>query len=253
MSKTIYVLDHGAVALKDSMGNDASIVEAARVSHDEDDLAGADPLRDKNLIRYLMDNRHTSPFEMVEFKFYVKAPIFIFRQWHRHRTWNYNEVSARYTQLPDEMFIPELESIGLQSTSNKQARTLGDLEPERRAELEKSLLLYSDTIQRSYSTYAILLHTYKWPRELARCVLPFAIYSKMYAKVDLHNLFHFLGLRLHEHTQKETRVYAEAMAEFVKPVVPEAWACFERVLRHNAEFRAYLAKRRKEEKERNAE
>lgn len=243
------ILDHGELILRDFMGSDHAIAEAARVSNDNAETEVVNPFDDANTIRYLMDNRHTTPFEMVEFKFYVKAPIFVFRQWHRHRTWNYNEVSARYTQLPDEMFIPELMTIGKQSTSNKQARTLEQLTPKERLKLEDSLIEYQTGLQASYQLYERLNGFYEWPRELARAVLPFAIYSKMYAKVDLHNLFHFIGLRDHDHAQHEVQVYARGMLELIRPVVPEACKAYERVINYRNEFTQYLALVRKAERD----
>lgn len=220
--QNIPVLDHGSVRLVDHMGNDLSIVRAARVSYNADWRTGQDEGKDEKLIHYLMKNRHTTPFESVTFTFEVKAPVFVFRQWHRHRTQSYNEVSARYTELPDEMYIPDLEFIGKQSTHNKQVRTLGELSSEDRKRLEESLYLYETHLTQSYDTYQRLLNEYEWPRELARAVLPFAIYSKMFTTMNLHNLFHFLGLRLHAHAQHEIRVYAVAMLELIEPIVPIA-------------------------------
>src|SRR5687768_15107954 len=119
----ISVLDHGFIRLVDSMGSDLSVVRSARVSYDAEWRTGEDEGKDAKLINYLMKNRHTSPFESVTFTFEVKAPIFVFRQWHRHRTWSFNEVSARYSELPEEFYVPAVEQITTQSTSNKQMRT----------------------------------------------------------------------------------------------------------------------------------
>jgi thymidylate synthase (FAD) len=213
-------LDHGYVILVDCMGDDKAIVEGARVSYDDLDLAGVDEEKDKKLIRYLYKNKHSSPFEQVEFKFQVQAPIFVFRQWHRHRTWSLNEMSARYTILPELFYVPEIMDIGEQSARSKQAR---DLKENERAEHIRSQIRTS--CGEAFSEYRQLLG-WGCPRELARSVLPVATYSKMVAKVDLHNLFHFLKLRLHPHAQYEIRVYAEAMLRMITPVVPVAAEVF---------------------------
>ena len=214
------VLDHGLVRLVDHMGSDLSIVRAARVSYDADWRTGDDAGKDEKLIAYLLKNHHTSPFEAVTFTFEVKAPLFVFRQWHRHRTWSYNEVSARYAELPEEFYVPELGDITTQSASNKQMRT-DQQNPQ--AVLMQSYMRKS--MMDAFALYKELL-AQGCPRELARTVLPCSTYSRMFASVDLHNLFHFLRLRLHEHAQKEIRVYAEAMLELVQPVVPAAVAAF---------------------------
>lgn len=220
----IKVLDHGLVRLVDHMGNDLSIVRAARVSYDADWRTGEDEGKDEKLIAYLMKNHHTSPFEAVTFTFEVKAPLFVFRQWHRHRTWSYNEVSARYSELPEEFYVPELSDITHQSESNKQMRT---------SEQHDNALLMQSYMRKSmmdaFALYKELL-AQGCPRELARGVLPTSTYSRMFATVDLHNLFHFLRLRLHEHAQKEIRVYAEAMLELVEPIVPYAVAAFKETM-----------------------
>ena len=229
----VKVLDHGYVRLVESMGSDLSIVRAARVSYDAAWRSGVDAGKDEKLIHYLMINRHNTPFEMVEFTFEIKAPIFVFRQWHRHRTWSYNEVSARYTELPEEFYVPELEKIGTQSKSSKQARVIQDQDLARQTRTQhladygliQSRNLYIDKCKEAHQHYKFLLAR-GWPRELARSVLPVSTYSKMFAKVDLSNLFHFLGLRLHEHAQYEIRVYAQAMLDLIQPIVPvavEAW------------------------------
>jgi thymidylate synthase (FAD) len=246
------LLDHGVLELENYMGSDHGIAKAARVSNDRD-REDVDPFKDANTIRYLMDNRHTTPFEMVSFQFYVRAPIFVFRQWHRHRTWSYNEVSARYTQLPNEMFIPDIMTIGKQSKSNKQARILGDLGTAEREKLEQSLMEYESGIRDSYELYERLFTFYEWPRELARAVLPFAIYSKMYAKTDLHNLFHFIGLRDHDHAQHEVQVYARGMLDLIRPIVPEAVKVYERISSYRNEFTLYLAEKRRAERNANKE
>ena len=218
----INVLNHGSVRLVESMGSDLSIVRSARVSYDAEWRAGADDGKDAKLIDYLVKNHHTSPLECVQFTFEVKAPIFVFRQWHRHRTWSFNEVSARYSELPEEFYIPELSQITTQSTSNKQMRT--DVEHPQAAHVQEAI---SAACAVSFDTYHALLKA-GVPRELARCVLPANTYSRMFATVDLHNLAHFLKLRLHEHAQYEIRMYAQAMLDLVEPVVPVAVAALKR-------------------------
>jgi thymidylate synthase (FAD) len=220
----IKVLDHGLVRLVDHMGNDLSIVRAARVSYDADWRTGDDAGKDEKLISYLMKNHHTSPFEAVTFTFEVKAPLFVFRQWHRHRTWSYNEVSARYAELPEEFYVPKLSDITHQSESNKQMRN-DELHPQ--ADVIRIAMI--DSMVSNFALYKRLLSR-GCPRELARSILPCSTYSRMFATVDLHNLFHFLRLRLHEHAQKEIRVYAEAMLELVEPIVPYAVAAFKETM-----------------------
>lgn len=217
----IAVLDHGYVRLVDQMGNDMSIVRAARVSYN------AEPRNDgsdEKLIHYLLRNRHTSPFESVSFTFEVKAPIFVLRQWHRHRTWSYNEVSARYAELPDECYVPAPEVIGAQSKDNKQVRDLG--QPYDAMHAATSAELIRRATQQAHNVYKHLLNR-GVPRELARSVLPVATYSRMFGTVDLHNLFHFLRLRLHPHAQYEIRIYAQALLDLIRPVVPISVAAWE--------------------------
>ncbi len=215
MTKEINVLNHGSVKLVEHMGSDLSIVRSARVSYDADWREGGD---DAKLIDYLVKNRHTSPFESVVFTFEVKAPIFVFRQWHRHRTWSFNEVSARYSELPEEFYIPEVSQITTQSKSNKQMRT--DVEHPRAQDIQN---IVSRQCAFAFQSYHQLIEI-GCPRELARGVLPVNTFSRMFATVDLHNLAHFLKLRLHEHAQYEIRVYAQAMLELIEPVVPVAVA-----------------------------
>jgi len=214
------VLDHGHVRLIESMGSDLSIVRNARVSYDAEWRAGDDEGKDAKLLNYLLKNKHTSPFESCVFTFDVKAPIFVFRQWHRHRTWSFNEISARYAELPEEFYVPKLDQITTQSSSNKQMRT--DVQHPQANELQELIKLQSEA---AHATYRALIEKGA-PRELARSVLPVGTYSHMFATVDLHNLFHFLKLRLHEHSQYEIRVYAKAMLELIEPVVPVSTAAF---------------------------
>lgn len=220
MTDRIDVLDHGFVRLVESMGSDLSVVRAARVSYDAAWRAGTDAGSDARLIDRLWRDRHTSPFEAVEFQFEVKAPIFVFRQWHRHRTWSFNELSGRYRELPEEFYLPDQSIVGQQSKSNKQGRE--DSAVDRLAAIR--------TIQRQNEASFALYHrliSEDWPRELARTVLPVATYSHMFAKVDLRNLLHFFDLRLDPHAQYEIRVYAEAMLNLARGVAPSCVAAWE--------------------------
>jgi thymidylate synthase (FAD) len=209
----------GFVRMVNFMGGDLDIVRSARVSYNADWRAEEED-KDAKLIKYLWKNKHTSPFECVQFTFEVKAPIFVFRQWHRHRTWSYNEISARYTELDEGCYVPDMDKITTQSKDNKQMRTT---EVNQRANVIHQMMINQNKL--SLEAYDILL---KWgtPRELARTVLPVAAYSRMFATVDLHNLFHFLELRLHEHSQYEIRVYADAMLKLITPIVPIAVSAF---------------------------
>jgi len=217
----IDLLDHGYIRLVDHMGDDLSIIRSARVSHAADWRTGEDADKDEKLIRYLMFHRHTTPFESVTFTFEVKAPIFVYRQWHRHRTQSYNEVSARYTELPEEYYIPNLEHIGTQSKTTKQARNM-EVQSKMAGQYRNYLKTHSET---GFKEYRMALDI-GIPRELARLFLSFNTYSRMFTTMNLHNLLHFLHLRLDEHAQYEIRVYAEAIRELIEPIVPismQAW------------------------------
>jgi thymidylate synthase (FAD) len=218
------VLDHGLVRLVDSMGSDLSVVRAARVSHDADWRTGEDQGKDQNLINYLWRNRHTTPFEAVTFTFEVKAPIFVLRQWHRHRTWSYNEVSARYTELPEEFYIPEASIIGQQSKTDKQARSIAE---DGVVEHIWATIAIRTQCEQAFKSYRYMLER-GIPRELARSVLPVATYSRMFATVNLLNLLRFLTLRCDPHAQYEIRCYAEAMRDLAAAVVPVSMAAWEK-------------------------
>ena len=213
------VLDHGFVRVVDYMGDDSAIVQAARVSYGK----GTKAVRaDRGLIRYLLRHRHTTPFEMCELKIHVKLPIFVARQWIRHRTANVNEYSARYSVLDREFYLPRPEDLAVQSDNNKQGR--GEvLSVEQAAEV---LDLLRRDAEQTYDTYASLMDEFSLARELARMNLPVNYYTQWYWKVDLHNLLHFLSLRLDPHAQYEIRVFAEAIADFVKDWVPLTWEAF---------------------------
>ena len=209
------VLDHGFVRLVDSMGDDTSIVRSARVSYDAEWRAGDDKGSDRRLLRYLWNNGHTSPFEAVTATFEVKAPIFVARQWMRHRTQSYNEVSARYTELPEEIYVPALDQITTQSTDNKQMRT-----DQVHTEAQKIQNCIRETDQSQFDAYKVLLEM-GCPRELARGVLPVNTYTHFFATANLNNWLKFLNERQHEHAQYEIRVYADAINELLKNIVPE--------------------------------
>ena len=215
-------LDHGYVRMVDSMGDDLSVVRAARVSYDAAWRAGEDQGSDHRLINYLWTHHHTTPFEAVTFTFEVKAPIFVFRQWHRHRTWSYNELSARYRELPEEFYVPNPEIVGEQSAANKQGRDLSIAGAKRLAACQR----IRSHCERAFAEYRDLLAE-GWPRELARSVLPVATYSHMFATVDLLNLLRFLTLRCDAHAQYEIRVYAEAMRDLARDIVPVCIAAWE--------------------------
>lgn len=226
INKSFALLDHGLIRLIDFMGSDRSIVRSARVSFDADWRIGLDEGSDARLIGYLMRNRHSTPFESVVLTLEVKAPIFNFRQWHRHRTQSYNEVSARYAELPEEFYVPSIGSIGFQSTSNKQARDLTVITEEQRVQREEQIQMFRVHCESAFRTYKALLRA-GWPRELARAVLPLGTYSRMFTTMNLWNCYHFLRLRLHSHAQYEIRVYAEALLKFVKDIAPIATQAFE--------------------------
>ena len=218
LTQKIPVLDHGFVNVVDYMGDDAAIVQASRVSYGSGTKSVQE---DAALIRYLMRHRHTTPFEMCEIKYHIKLPIFVARQWIRHRTANVNEISARYSVLDKEFYIPEPQQLAIQSKSNHQGR--GDiLDPDTAATVMN--LLRADAII-AHEHYALLLST-GLARELSRINLTLNTYTQWYWKIDLHNLLHFLSLRLDPHAQYEIRVYAEALASTVAAWVPEAYAAF---------------------------
>jgi thymidylate synthase (FAD) len=220
LGKELKCLDNGFVRLVDFMGDDAAIVQAARTSYGQ----GTKTLsEDRSLIRYLMRNRHTSPFEMVEFKFHIKLPIFVARQWIRHRTASVNEYSGRYSEMRDEFYVPEPELIRFQSKDNKQGRDNTTLSSEF---TDKIVTKISQSQKNSYAEYKEYIDE-GIAREIARINLPLSIYTEWYWKIDLHNLFHFLKLRMDKHSQYEIRVYAEKIAEILKNCVPLAYEAFE--------------------------
>ena len=220
LDKEIKVLDKGFVRLVDYMGGDQRIVQAARVSYG----SGTKSYRqDRGLIHYLIKNWHTSPFEQVQLTFHTKMPIFVARQWVRHRTARLNEISGRYSVMKDEFYVPNPENIRPQSEDNKQGRSEERFTSDQEQEI---IRLFADEQKSIYANYENLL-ALNVARELARNNLPLSLYTEWYWQIDLHNLFHFLRLRMDPHAQYEIRVYAEAMAQCAKAVAPLAYEAFE--------------------------
>jgi len=221
----INCLDKGFVKLVDAMPRlvpgttaDYAIVQAARVSYGDGTKSVSE---DRGLIRYLLRHTHTTPFEMVEFKFHCKMPIFVARQWIRHRTANVNEYSGRYSVMKDEFYIPDLDNIRQQSKTNKQG---GDQQMST-MDAQGFLDVLNETCDKAYATYQEYIEK-GVAREQSRMILPVNNYTEWYWKIDLHNLFHFLGLRCDKHAQMEIRVFADAMLKLIEPIVPvavEAW------------------------------
>jgi thymidylate synthase (FAD) len=228
----IDVLDHGFVRLIDSMGSDVSVSRAARVSYDAAWRAGKDKGSDEKLIPYLWQNHHTTPFESVTFTFEIKAPIFVFRQWHRHRTWSYNELSARYRKLSKDFYIPLPEHVTPQSKNNKQGRSKEGYSDAQKQDMIERI---REHCQNAAALYDLLINErddeeapgYGLAKELSRMVLPVNTYSHMFGTVNLLNLLKFLTLRCDAHAQYEIRVYADAMRELIRPIVPVCLAAWE--------------------------
>ncbi len=228
--KSFKILDHGFIRVIDYMGDDSSIVQAARVSYGK----GTKKLnQDKNLINYLISHRHSTPFEMNEIKFHIKLPIFVARQWIRHRTANVNEYSARYSILDKEFYIPKNKDLKPQSKTNNQGRS-GELSSD---EINKYLKIIEENSKTGFENYSKLLNEDEFgqriddsksglARELSRMTLPLNAYTQWYWKIDLHNLMHFLSLRFDPHAQYEIRVYAEVMMDILKKWVPLTYDAF---------------------------
>ncbi len=238
------VLDHGFIRVVDYMGDDCAIVQAARVSYGRGTRRTSE---DAGLLRYLMRNRHSTPFEMCEIKYHVKLPIFVARQWIRHRTANVNEYSARYSILDREFHIPRREHLAAQSTTNRQGRG-AVLEGSEAAQV---LQLLTTDAERNYDHYLEMLNEHPdgspidpdrqgLARELARMNLTLNTFTQWYWKIDLHNLFHFLSLRADPHAQYEIRVYADTMLAIVRQWVPLACAAFEEYRLNAATFSATM-------------
>lgn len=247
--KFIPVLDHGFVGLVDTMGTDASIVQAARVSYGDGTKT---VLEDRGLIRYLMRHKHTSPFEMCQIKLHIKTPIFVMRQWVRHRTASLNEYSGRYSVMTDEFYLPEPEAIQPQSSNNKQGRA-GEMSDTNTTGVR---WMMDAAYKHSYDIYNVLLGEYEEKnkrdliydpfapddemfdqdyngiaREMARSVLPVGNYTELYWTQNLHNMMHLLKLRLDSHAQYEIRVFAQAVYDLIQPIFPEALAAFDDYVR----------------------
>ncbi len=220
LDKEYQVLDKGFVRLVDYYGSDQRIVQAARVSYGEGTKSVS---QDGALIDYLLRHQHTSPFEQVVFTFHLKMPIFVARQWVRHRMGRMNEVSGRYSIMKDEFYVPENSCIAKQSTDNKQGRATEPLPVE---EAEKIRREFEQGQQAAYETYSGMVEG-GLAREISRINLPLALYTEFYWQMDLHNLFHFLKLRLDSHAQYEIREYAKVLLEMVRKVCPLATASFE--------------------------
>jgi thymidylate synthase (FAD) len=231
------VLDHGLIRLVDFMGSDLSVIRAARNSYDAAWRAGEDDDKDKKLMRRLWSGKpssytgplpelpkHSTPFESVTMTFEIKAPIFVFRQWHRHRTQSYNEISARYTELPETFYIPDPQVVGFQSKDNKQGRTV-DVDPDTLEERVRQIEDVRNVCEAAFELYRDLIAV-GWPKELARIILPFGTYSGMFTTMNLLNFFKFSCLRAEAHAQYEIRVYAEAMLDMVADLCPESVALF---------------------------
>lgn len=228
------LLDHGFVRVIDYMGTDAAITQAARVSYGKGTKT---PQSDTTLINYLMRHSHTSPFEMCEIKLHIKAPIFVLRQWLRHRTANVNEYSGRYSIMEDSYYVPENEYLRHQCKHNKQGRG-ATMSEELTAE---AATLIKSTSDQAFTNYHKMLSLggsdedkeRGLSREIARMVLPLNTYSELYWKIDLHNLLHFVSLRATSHAQYEIRVYAEKILDIVKSWVPKVYDAFMRY-KHNS-------------------
>lgn len=231
--KTINLLDQGYLKLLAILGDDKAIVNAARISYDKQDHAD-DSLntKDKNLIFYLLKHGHTSPFEQVVFTFLVKAPIFVARQWFRHRTHRINEMSGRYTEFDAEFYIPEDAHINEQSSSNKQGR--GAALPEAEAAEIRAALTAGHSS--AYETYKTFIDKHGLTRELARTILGVGFFTKFQVQIDLNNLFKFFKLRGDGHAQHEIRVYAEAMASIVKDLCPVSYEAFQEYMQFSKTF-----------------
>ncbi len=223
------VLDKGFVRLVDYLGSDERIVQAARVSYG----SGTKTFReDRGLIRYLLRNGHTSPFEQVVFTFHLKMPIFVARQWIRHRTGRVNEISGRYSLMEEEFYLPAEEDISYQSSDNKQGRSMEEM-PETLQQEVRALL--EGEFTHSYQVYRQLLDM-GVAREVARIALPLSLYTQWYWQMDLHNLLHFLRLRMDSHAQLEIRRYAETIFTIVEQVCPLACEAFEDFSLHSRQF-----------------
>jgi thymidylate synthase (FAD) len=213
------VLDNGFIALKDFMGDDNAVVQAARVSYG---VGTKKVSEDRGLIRYLKAHKHTTPFEMVEFKFHMAMPILVARQWIRHRTASVNEYSGRYSLMPQMFYTPTLENFATQSLKNRQGRSEQHLTPEQKEHWDIELGKHRANATQLY----VGLLGDDVAKELARMDMPLSMYTYWYWKIDLHNLMHFLSLRMDSHAQYEIRVYANIIGGMLKEIVPDSWGAF---------------------------
>ena len=221
LDQEIRVLDKGFVRLVDYMGGDERIVASARVSYGK----GTKTVReDRALIEYLLRHKHTSPLEQVVLTLHVKLPIFVARQWIRHRTARLNEISGRYSVMKDEFYVPSAETLRTQGTVNKQGRSEESIPAEDAAGIVRTL---EEGQEEAYARYQAMLSK-DLAREVARIALPLSLYTEWYWQMDLHNLLHFLKLRLDAHAQWEIRQYAQVIARIVRAVAPMAWEAFEK-------------------------
>ena len=229
LDKEFPVLDKGFVRLVDYMGGDNRIVQAARVSYGE----GTKTFReDKGLVTYLLRNDHTSPFEQVVLTFHLKMPIFVARQLVRHRTARLNEISGRYSIMKEDFYLPSDTDIAFQSTDNKQGRSTEPVPETLKQEVLNSL---KQDQKQVYGNYTALVNKCI-AKELARVNLPLSVYTEMYWQMDLHNLFHFIRLRIHPHAQKEIQEYARVLLEITSKVAPMACEAFENHIRGSVRF-----------------
>lgn len=225
LGKEFKVLDSGFIRVVDYMGNDNSVVDAARVSYGRGNKSVKD---DTSLIRYLMKHKHTTPFEMCEIKLHVRLPIFVARQWMRHRTASINEYSARYSILDNQYYIPNEENVLPQSTTNKQGRD-GVLSQD---EKKQAIDLIKESSEKAFENYSAMLNLEENPdkngisREIARIALPVNVYTQFYWKIDLHNFMHFIKLRIDKHAQFEIRQYAEILLDILKTWLPICYGAF---------------------------
>lgn len=226
----IKVLDYGLVKLIDYMGDDGAVVSAARTSYGK----GTKTVnQDRGLIRYLMRHRHTTPFEMIQVKFLIRCPIFVARQWHRHRSFSYNEYSGRYSIMSDEFYTPEPERIQSQSKNNKQGTDDdGELSQSTQIMMNMKMKNSQENHLKEYEQYLDI----NMSRELARINLPVSNYTEFYMSGNLHNLFHFLKLRLDSHAQYEIRVFAESIYQIIKPLFPISCEAFEDYVLNSKSF-----------------
>ena len=234
IGEEIKVLDHGFIRVIDYMGDDAAVVQAARVSYGKGTKSVSE---DAGLINYLMRHKHTTPFEMCGIKLHVKLPIFVARQWIRHRTGSFNEYSGRYSIMDKEFYTPFNENLGLQSASNKQGT-------EGRLDETVANTAIKDIVSHSNYAYDLYQQMLEWgiSREIARMVLPLNIYSQWYWKVDLKNLLDFLKLRTDPHAQYEIRVYAEEIEKILKQWLPITYGCYEKHMKDGVSFSAQAVK-----------